>query len=51
MLAPLDEGLGASVPSADWLKADLLAYALDRGLAVSESMTKAQILAVIEAAS
>ena len=51
MLAPLDEGLGAAVPSADWLKADLLAYARDLGLAVSESMTKAQILAVIEAAS
>ena len=50
MLAPLDEGLGAAVPSLDWLKADLLVYALDLGLEVSGSMTKAQILAVIEAA-
>ena len=43
-------GLGA-VPDMSWLKAELLAWAIDRGLPVVESMTKAEILAVISAAS
>lgn len=43
-------GTTDSAPSLDWLKSELLAYATERGLAVSSSMTKADILAVIEAA-
>jgi hypothetical protein len=43
-------GTTDETPSLDWLKADLLSYANVRGLAVSSSMTKAEILAVIEAA-
>lgn len=49
MSVPPSEGLGA-VPGLSWLKADLLAYALDLGLPVIESMTKPEILAAIEAA-
>lgn len=37
-------------PSEDWLKADLLEFALSVGLDVSASMTKAEILAAIRAA-
>lgn len=50
MSAPLDEGLAADTPSMSWLKSDLLAYAQGRGLEATESMTKPEILAAIEAA-
>jgi len=38
-------------PDMSWLKADLLAYAQERDLAVTEANTKAQIIAAIEEAA